>query len=90
MTPSDICIQYVGVTQYLLSILCAVYPFSLSNLSKEGCQGYLAIFDGFKSTFKKIKVSVFTCLEDLKKVKNVQLVVPNDFFETCGSTDQWE
>ncbi len=28
-------------------------------------------------------------LDDFKKVKNINLVLTDDFFETCGPTDQW-
>ena len=29
-------------------------------------------------------------LEELRKVKGIELVVPDDFFKTCPPTDQWE
>ena len=31
-----------------------------------------------------------TNIRDLKKVKNIHLVVSEDFFETCPPTDQWQ
>ena len=29
-------------------------------------------------------------LEELRKVKGIELVVPDDFFEKCGPIDKWE